>query len=232
MRQFPDVIDKETFVAQVRGGLIVSCQALPDEPLHGAEIMARMAIAAQMGGARGIRANGVEDIRAIRQAVDLPVIGLYKDGSQGVYITPTVRHAQAVMAAGAQVVAFDATRRPRPNGERVADLIAAIHAQGRLALADVATLEEALAAQADGADFVAPTLNGYTEETADSATPDFALISAMAAQLGVPVIAEGHINTPQQARQALECGALAVVVGSAITRPQIITANFVRHLRA
>ncbi|MCS6871177.1 MAG: N-acetylmannosamine-6-phosphate 2-epimerase [Anaerolineae bacterium] len=230
MSQFPEVMDKEAFIAQVRGQLIVSCQALPNEPLHGAEIMARMAIAAQMGGARGIRANGVEDIRAIRRAVNLPVIGLYKDGTQGVYITPTVRHAQAVISAGAQVVAFDATRRPRPNSERVADLIAAIHAQGRLALADVATLDEALAAQADGADFVAPTLNGYTEETADSATPNFELIRAMATQLYVPVIAEGHINTPQQARYALECGALAVVVGSAITRPQVITANFVRHL--
>ncbi|PJF36242.1 MAG: N-acetylmannosamine-6-phosphate 2-epimerase [Candidatus Thermofonsia Clade 1 bacterium] len=225
-------MSKEAFIAQVRGQLIVSCQALPDEPLHGAAIMARMAIAAQMGGAKGIRANGVEDIRAIRQAVNLPIIGLYKDGAEGVYITPTVWHAQAVMAAGAQVVAFDATRRPRPNNERVADIIAAIHAQGRLALADVATLEEAQAAQADGADFVAPTLNGYTEETADSATPDFSLIRAMVAELRVPVIAEGRINTPQQARQAIACGALAVVVGSAITRPQIITANFVRHLQS
>ncbi len=232
MIQFPDVISKEAFIAQVRGQLIVSCQALPNEPLHGAPIMARMAVAAQMGGAKGIRANGVEDIRAIRQAVDLPLIGLYKDGADGVYITPSSWHAQAVIAAGAQVVAFDATRRPRPNGERVSDILHAIHAQHRLALADVATLEEARAAQADGADFIAPTLNGYTDQTAANATPDFELIRAMVAALTVPVIAEGHINTPQQARQALACGVLAVVVGSAITRPQIITANFVRQMSA
>ncbi|MFQ3534885.1 MAG: tRNA-dihydrouridine synthase [Aggregatilineales bacterium] len=129
-------------------------------------------------------------------------------------------------------LAFDATQHPRPSGERVADLIAAIHAQSRLVLADVTTLEEAHSAQASGADFIALTLNSYTEETADNGTPDFALICAMASQLRVPMIAEGHIRTPQQPRQALGRGALAVVVGSGITRPQIITAHFVRQLCA
>lgn len=224
-------ITREAFIAQVRGQLIVSCQALADEPLHGAHIMARMALAAQMGGARAIRANGADDIRAIRQAVDLPVIGLYKEGESGVYITPTRHHAQAVIDAGAHVVALDATDRLRPDGETLAQIIDLIHRHNRLVLADVSTLAEAHAAQQAGADFVAPTLNGYTEYSPARDDPDFDLISAMARELSVPVIAEGRINTPAQARRALDCGALAVVVGSAITRPQLITAAFVRDLQ-
>lgn len=226
------MLTKEQFAEQVRGKLIVSCQALPDEPLHGAEIMARMALAAWQGGAAAIRANGAEDIRAIRAVVPLPMIGIIKDGDSGVYITPTFSHAQHVVEAGADVVALDATARPRPDGSSAAELIARIHAEyGRLVLADVSTLEEALSAERAGADFIAPTLAGYTPYSRQTTGPDFDLLGAMTKQLTTPVLAEGRILTPEDARMALEYGALAVVVGSAITRPQAITARFAKHLR-
>lgn len=220
------------FLEQVRGGLIVSCQALPDEPLHGSEIMARMAQAAQAGGAVGIRANSPQDIRAIRAAVPLPIIGLYKtDNREGVYITPTFEHARQIAEAGADVIALDATPRPRMNGELLADLIARIHSElGVGVMADVSTLEEARIAQALGADMTGPTLAGYTPYTHKTADPN-ALLRQMVAELSLPVIAEGGFDTPEKARRALEAGAHAVVVGSAITRPQWITARFVAGLR-
>jgi N-acylglucosamine-6-phosphate 2-epimerase len=227
------MVTKEQFIEQVRGGLVVSCQALPGEPLHGADIMARMALAAWKGGAVGIRANGADDIRAIRQTVPLPIIGIIKDGDSGVYITPTFRHAQAVVEAGADVVALDATARPRPDGSQTAELIERIHTEcGRPVMADVSTLEEALAAEQAGADFVAPTLAGYTPYSRQMAGPDFELLRAMASALKTPVLAEGRIATPEDARMAIVCGALAVVVGSAITRPQEITAHFAESLRS
>lgn len=220
------------FVEQVRGGLIVSCQALEHEPLHGAHIMARMAVAAKEGGAVAIRANSPEDIYAIKQAVDLPIIGLFKDGEAGVYITPTLRHARAVADAGADIIALDATDRPRPDGRTLAELIADIRGQlGKPVLADVSTLDEGVAAETMGADLVAPTLSGYTEYSPGLDGPDFTLIQALVERLSVPVIAEGRIRTPEEARAALDMGVLAVVVGSAITRPQWITAQFVAHIR-
>lgn len=223
---------KEQFIEQVRGGLIVSCQALPGEPLHGAGIMARMALAAWKGGAVGIRANGADDIRAIRETVPLPIIGIIKDGDSGVYITPTFRHAQAVVEAGADVVALDATGRPRPDGSLVTELIERIHAEcGKPVMADISTLEEALAAEQAGADFVAPTMAGYTPYSRQLSGPDFELLRTMASALKTPVLAEGRIATPEDARMALVCGAMAVVVGSAITRPQEITAHFAKQLR-
>ena len=226
------MVTKEQFVEQVRGGLIVSCQALPNEPLHGAEIMARMALAAWLGGAVGIRANGADDIRAIRAVVPLPIIGIYKDGDEGVYITPTFRHAQVVSEAGADVVALDATPRPRPDGSTLSEIIAAIHAQlGKLVMADVSTLDEALAAEAAGADLVASTLSGYTPYSRKLDSPDFELVRSMADRLHTPIIAEGRIMTPEDARQMIICGATGVVVGAAITRPQQITARFVERLR-
>lgn len=221
---------RSDFIEQVAGRLIVSCQALEDEPLHGAAIMARMSLAAAQGGAAAIRANGVDDIRAIRGTVSLPIIGLYKAGNEGVYITPTSEHALAVLAAGADVVAFDATSRPRPNGETISDLIAAIHARSGLALADVSTFEEGVRAQDAGADFVAPTLAGYTDYSAQLDGPDFDLMRRLAANLSTPIIAEGRIRTPDEAAQALHTGVLAVVVGSAITRPQLIAAEFAKAL--
>ncbi len=219
-------------IQQLRGGLIVSCQALEDEPLHGAAIMARMALAAQMGGAAGIRANGPDDVRAIRTVVPLPLIGLYKAGAGDVYITPTVGHARAVAEAGAEIVALDATQRPRPAGERLADIVDAIHHEfGALVMADVSTVEEGLAAEAAGADMLSTTLSGYTPYSPQQSEPDIALVRLLSAQVGLPVIAEGRIRTPEWACKAMAAGAWAVVVGGAITRPQGITSGFVEALR-
>ncbi len=228
-------LDLPTLLSRLSGGLIVSCQARVDEPLHGAQHMAAMARAAAAGGAVGIRANSPQDIAAIRQAVDLPIIGLWKDDLPGfsVRITPTVEHARWLAAAGTDIIAIDATARPHPDGLTLTERIAAIHNDTHHPiLADVATLEEGIAAQQAGADLVAPTLAGYTEYSPPREEPDFELIRQLAARLSVPVIAEGRIATPQQARRALTLGAFAVVVGGAITRPQQITARFAAALKA
>lgn len=226
-------MDLQSLLSQIRGGLIVSCQALPNEPLYGAEIMARLALAAQQGGAVAIRANTPVDIQAIRAAVDLPIIGLYKDDIPGypVYITPTLDHARQVAAAGADLIAIDATARLRPQPGTLADFIAAIHAEtGCLVLADIATYEEGLAAQAAGADLVSTTMSGYTDDSPRLPGPDLALVKRLAALLTVPLLAEGRFKLPQEVNQALALGATAVVVGGAITRPQQITRWFVDAL--
>ncbi len=211
-------------------GLIVSCQALEDEPLHGSAMMAAMARAARMGGAAGIRANSPADIAAIRAAVDLPLIGLYKEalpGFEDVYITPTLAHAVAVADAGADIIALDATARPHPAGLDGPALTAAVRrATGLPVLADVSTYEEGVAAWQAGAEAVSTTLSGYTPYSPQQEGPDFDLIRRLAQSLPIPVIAEGRIQTPEQARQALKAGAFAVVVGGAITRPQLITRRF------
>ncbi len=220
-----------SFLEAVKGRLIVSCQALADEPLHGSHIMARMALAAYQGGAAAIRANTPEDIRAIREAVPLPVIGLYKDGSEGVYITPTFNHAARIAEAGAAVIALDGTQRQRPNGETLSGIIDAVHERLNLpVLADVPTLDEAIQAVEQGADMVSSTLSGYTPYSPQQDGPDVELVRQMVARLSVPVIAEGRIHTPEQARAMLDLGAYAVVVGGAITRPQSITRWFVQAL--
>ena len=225
-------MNAETFLAAVKGKLIVSCQALEDEPLHSAQIMAKMAVAARMGGAVAIRANGPADIRAIKQAVDLPVIGLYKQGESGVYITPTFEAAAEIAAAGADVIALDCTDRPRPGGVPLAELLARIHSELKLpTFADVSTLPEAQLAVEAGVAMAAPTLSGYTGTRPAIDGPDFELLAQMIANLPIPVVAEGRINTPAQARRALDLGAWTVVVGSAITRPRMITARFVSALQ-
>ncbi len=219
--------------ARLRGGLIVSCQALPGEPLFGADIMARLAIAASAGGAVGIRANSPADIAAIRAACDLPLIGLSKVDvpSFDVYITPTLADAQAVASAGADVIALDATARPHPEG-LTADFIRRVRAEtGLPVLADISTEDEALEAQDAGADFVSTTMSGYTSYSPQTGEPDLDLIRRLAPLLSVPLIAEGRIATPEQARAALDAGAWAVVVGGAITRPQQITERFLRAIK-
>ncbi len=221
-------------IAVVSGRLIVSCQALPGEPLHGSEIMARMAIAARAGGAAAIRANSPADIAAIRRVVDCPIVGLYKVDVPGfdVYITPRLQDAVAVAEAGADVIALDATGRDHPEGT-TAELIAAVKAAtGLPVMADISTDDEAIAARAAGADFVSTTMSGYTPYSLQQAAPDIDLVRRLAAELGpdYPLIAEGRISTPEQMRAALDAGATAVVVGGAITRPQQITERFVRAL--
>lgn len=216
----------------LRGGLIVSCQAAGENPLTGADMMAKMARAAEMGGAVGIRANGPEDVRAIRAAVDLPVIGLYKQDHPGfdVYITPTWSAAGEVIEAGAEIVALDGTERPRPGGETLKDLIERIHGAGRLVMADISTLEEGVRAAELGADLVGTTLSGYTPYSPQQEGPDLALVEALARKIAVPVIAEGRYWTPEDVNAALERGAFAVVVGTAITNPWKITERFVGKL--
>lgn len=221
----------DAVLRRLRGGLVVSCQAPPGDPLSGPGFMAAMARAAVAGGAVGIRADGPADVRAVRRAVDVPVVGLWKQGAEGVYITPTVGHARAVAEAGAQIVAIDATGRPRPDRSTVPEVVAGLRRAHRcLVMADVSTLEEGAAAAAAGADLVATTLAGYTPYSRQGPGPDLELVAALAARVEVPVVAEGRIATPQEARAALDAGAWTVVVGGAITRPQLITARFVAAL--
>ncbi len=227
-------MDNSALILSLKGGLIVSCQAAPDEPLHGSEHMAAMARAAAMGGAVGVRANSPADIAAIRAAVELPVIGIYKDDIAGfeVRITPSLQHARQVAQAGAHLIAVDATLRPHPDKLATSERIRILHAEtGCPVMADISTFEEGLAAKAAGADLVATTLSGYTADSPQLEGPDFELLRRLTQRLKIPVIAEGRIATPEQALQALELGAFAVVVGGAITRPQWITAQFVKHMK-
>lgn len=219
-------------LSRLRGGLVVSCQALPGEPLHGPVFMTAMAATAASAGAVAVRLNGLADIKAVRAAnLGVPIIGLWKDGEEGVYITPTLEHALAVFAAGADIVALDATARPRPDGLSLAETIAAVHSRtGALVMADVATCQEGRAAAEAGADLVGTTLSGYTENTLDRQGADLELVQQLAAALDIPVFAEGRIGTPDQAAEALGRGAWAVVVGGAITRPGAITSRFVARL--
>jgi len=228
-------MDPSLILRCLKGGLIVSCQALPEEPLYGAEHMAVMAKAAAQGGAVGIRANSPVDIAAIRNAIEMPIIGIYKMNLPGfdVYITPTLEHAKQVAKAGADIIALDATQRPHPDHLSLPERIRAVRqATGCLVMADISVLEEGLAAQEAGADLVGTTLSGYTAYSPVLAEPDFDLLRKLTLQLKVPVIAEGRIATPGQAVQALELGAFAVVVGSAITRPQWITTQFAERIKA
>ncbi|MBN8889936.1 MAG: putative N-acetylmannosamine-6-phosphate 2-epimerase [Rhodospirillales bacterium] len=216
-------------IAIPRGALVVSCQAREDNPLRGPAHMAAMARAAVQGGAAAIRAEGPADIAAIRAVVDVPVIGLRKRWEDGyeVYITPDFAAAREIAAAGAQIIALDATAHTR-NGEPPAVLIARIKAElGLQVLADIAMLAEGQAAEAWGADYIATTLSGYTAETRDRAEgPDLDLVAALARRCRVPVVAEGRIDTPALLGRAFACGAHAVVVGTAITNPREITRKF------
>jgi N-acylglucosamine-6-phosphate 2-epimerase len=215
-------------------GLIVSCQARPDNPLHGAVFMTAMAVAAEQGGAVGIRANDPEQIRAIRQATGLPLLGIWKREVAGfeTSITPDLASARAVVEAGADVVALDATSRPHPEGS-AADLIAVVKRELRVPVfADVARFDEGIAAARAGADYVGTTLSGYTAETAGCDGPDLALVGELARALDIPIVAEGRYWTPLQVEQAFELGAFAVVVGTAITNPREITRRFVAAVPA
>lgn len=215
---------------EIKGKLIVSCQALEDEPLHHPMIMAKMALAAKMGGAVAIRSNSAEDIMAIKKEVDLPVIGLYKKNyhDSDVFITPTKREVLALINSGCDMIALDATHRKRPNGETLHHLVDYIHEHGKLAMADISTLDEAIAAEDIGFDCVSTTLSGYTPYSPQQEEPDYLLIKACVEKLHIPVIAEGRISDADQLRKVLQQKPYAVVIGSAITRPQLITEKFVK----
>jgi N-acylglucosamine-6-phosphate 2-epimerase len=217
-------------LAALRGGLVVSCQAPAGSPMAATQHIVALARAAELGGARGIRAEGADDVRAIRQAVPLPLIGLRKRTVPGsdVYITPELGDARELAAAGADFVAVDATRRPRPGGldsERF--LARLVRALEQPVLADVDCLEAGLAARAAGAAAVATTLSGYTGDGTVPEEPDFELVARLTAELDCPVLAEGRYATPEAVRDALDAGAFAVVVGAAITDPVALTRRFV-----
>lgn len=218
----------------LRGQLVVSCQAYPGEPLRDPRTTAQMAASVVAGGAAAVRVQGLADVQAARTAVEVPVIGLWKDGHDGVFITPTLRHALAVANAGAHVVALDGTRRPRPDGLSLAETIARVHDESHaLVMADCGSLPDALAAAEAGADLIGTTLAGYTGERPKTDGPDLELIDAIAhTHLPAPLVAEGRIHTPAHARAALDAGAYAVVVGTAITHPTTITAWFRNALPA
>jgi N-acylglucosamine-6-phosphate 2-epimerase len=216
------------FIEQVKGDLIVSCQALLGEAMFGSDIMARVAKSAEDGGARAIRANSPEDVAAIRNVTQLPLIGLYKEElpDTPVIITPTLDHALAIGKAGADIIAIDATDRPHPFG-KLTDYIAAIHDQTDcLVMADISTVDEAITAEKAGADMVSTTLSGYTPYSRQCEGPDLEIIKNAAKACKVPVLAEGRYSTPEEVKAALANGALAVVVGGSITRPWQITRRF------
>lgn len=217
-------------VASLKHQLIVSCQAAADEPLHGLQHMAAMARSAVEGGAGGLRINSAVDIAAVRQVTDLPIIGIekHKHPEYGVVITPDFDAARRIVAAGANIVALDATTRLYPTVDLLRALIDRIHTELRVpVMADISCVEDAALAQDAGADLLATTLSGYTRHGRPALPgPDFDLIRELAKTMRLPVIAEGRFEQPAAVARAFAEGAYAVVVGSAITRPQLITRRF------
>ena len=229
---------KEALFALMKGTVIVSCQAMPGEPLYDRErsVMPLMARAAKLAGAKMIRTSSVRDIIEIKEETGLPVIGLIKreyPGFQG-RITMTMREVDECMAAGADVVSIDCTDCVRGDGLTPTEFLKAVREEypNIIIMADCATFEEGVAAHAAGADLVGTTMNGYTPQTAgETGEPNFALVARLVKTLPCPVIAEGRIHTPEQARKMLEIGAWAVVVGGAITRPLEIASRFMAAVR-
>ena len=225
-------------VENLRGKLIVSCQALPQEPLCSSFIMGRMALAAKAGGAAGIRANTKEDIREIQRMVDLPIIGIVKRDYEDskVYITPTMKEIHELMEVKPEIIAMDATECLRPGNKTLDEFFAEVKEAypDQLLMADCSTVEEAFHADELGFDFIGTTLVGYTEQSGGACIEenDFEILRKIVAGVKHRVIAEGNINTPYKAKRVIELGAFSVVVGSAITRPQIITRAFSEALES
>lgn len=221
---------------QLRGKLIVSCQALPEEPLHSSYIMGRMAVAAKEGGAAGIRANTKEDIAEIKKNVDLPIIGIVKRNypDSEIYITPTMKEIEELMEVKPDIIALDATSAMRPGNQTLEEFYQEIRKAypDQALMADCSTVEEALHADELGFDFIGTTLVGYTKQSAELKIEnnDFEIIREILKKVSHEVIAEGNINTPEKLRRVMDLGVCSVVVGSAITRPQLITKTFVEAL--
>ncbi|WP_136604300.1 N-acetylmannosamine-6-phosphate 2-epimerase [Paenibacillus dokdonensis] len=221
-------------IEQIKGGLVVSCQALDHEPLHSSFIMSKLALAAMEGGAVGIRANSKADIIAIKQEVSLPVIGIVKRDypDSEVFITATKKEISELLESGCEMIALDCTKRDRPNEETIADLVAYCREQNPAVelMADISTVEEAIMAQELGFDCVSTTLHGYTPYTSTTKLydNDFEFLKSVLREVDIPVIAEGNVITPEMYSCCLELGAYSAVVGGAITRPKEITARFVQ----
>lgn len=227
-------MDKKIFLEKVRGGLIVSCQALESEPLHSSFIMSKMAYAAKLGGAVGIRANSVEDITEIKKVVDLPVIGIIKidyPDSQ-IYITPTIEEIDKLVECGVDVIATDATNRTRPNNETLESFFTKVREKypNVLFMADCSTYEEGIFASKLGFDFIGTTLSGYTEYSKGASLPNLDMMKRLVNDTDTPVIGEGGIWYPEQLKEALNTGIATAVVGTAITRPREITKRFVEAI--
>lgn len=220
---------------QIKGGLIVSCQALKEEPLYSSYIMSRMAYAAMLGGAVGIRANTIVDIEEIKKTVDLPVIGIIKEvyGDCSVFITPTRKEIDALIACGVDIIATDATDRIRPDGKNLDEFFGEVREAypDQLFMADCSTYEEGMHAAKIGFDIIGTTLYGYTDYTKGAELPNIDLVGRLAKECGKPVIAEGGIWLPEQLKAALDSGVWAAVIGGAITRPMEITRRFVAAIQ-
>ena len=222
----------EDRIKALKGQLIVSCQALPQEPLHSSFIMGRMARAAKEGGAAGIRANTKEDIKEIQEVTGLPIIGIVKRDypDSAVYITPTMKEIEELMEVKPEIVAIDATRALRPGNVALADFVHQIkekYPEQKL-MADCSTIEEALFADELGFDFIGTTMVGYTPQSKGLKIEenDFEILRTILKKVKHPVIAEGNVNSPEKAKRVIELGSYAVVVGSSITRPQLITKGY------
>lgn len=213
-------------IKKLKGQLIVSCQAYPGEPMRNPETMAQIAAACVQGGAAGIRCQGLSDISLIKSRVDVPIIGLWKEGHNGVYITPSVRHAKACIYAGSDIVAIDATNRLRPDGTTFADTVKAIREE-TLIMADCCCLDDVKNALNLGVDIIGTTLSGTVGPYVNTSGPHLKFLkNAVEIADDIPVICEGGIHSPDDAKKAIEIGAFAVVVGTAITHPTSITSWF------
>lgn len=225
----------DKMIEKIKGTVIVSVQAMPSEPLYAESAMLAMMKSVVNGGAGALRVAGVRDVVNAKKNFKIPIIGITKPNvipknyKEIVYITPNVKDVLDLTNAGADIIAFDGTQRKRPNGENIKDLIKYIHINKKIAMADISTIEEGLKAADAGADILSTTLAGYTLESSDSpdSEPDFELLKTLAKETNVPVILEGRIWEPSQVDKAFELGAHAVVIGSAITRPQLITKRFI-----
>lgn len=224
---------KKKILESLKGGLIVSCQVQHDDPIYTDNMVVKMAEAAQWAGAVGIRANSPEQIRAIKEAVDLPIIGLWKvwHDDTDVFITPTMKEAKAIWEAGAEIIALDCTAQVTHEGTQAWDLIKEVKKEipEAIIFADVSNYEEAKRAIENGADIVAPTLYGYTKETAHIEEPNMREFARMCRDFkdDAYVMMEGHLYTPEDAMKCIFLGAHSVVVGSAITRPHLTAKRFV-----